>query len=192
MSYLHCPTCSCAYNVAREPACPRCGVRPGTPADPSDDVIAAVEQLARAIARATPGELAVAEATLDARLAQLALPASTARADAAPPELVRAVRSALAASLAASLDSDDAGEPAAAAPRGSDIAPRVRALLGRLAPASRAVLDAALQRLAPRLPASTAVPPTRVAATVRAARAWGTARLRGSLARARDAFARAA
>ncbi|MBA3498959.1 MAG: hypothetical protein H0T65_01215, partial [Deltaproteobacteria bacterium] len=53
MSYLHCPTCACAYNVAREPACPRCGIRAGTPADPTNDIISAVEQLARAMARAT-------------------------------------------------------------------------------------------------------------------------------------------
>ena len=75
MSYLHCPTCASAYNVAREPACPRCGIRPGTPADPMADVIGAVEQLARAMARATPTELAAAEALLATRDAQLALPA---------------------------------------------------------------------------------------------------------------------
>jgi len=74
MSYLHCPTCRCAYNVAIRAVCPSCGVQPGTPQDPTEDVIAAAEQLARAIARATPTELAAAEATLDTR-SQLALPA---------------------------------------------------------------------------------------------------------------------
>lgn len=71
MSYLHCPTCRRAYNLAVEPACPSCGVRPGAPpADPVDDVVAAAEQLARAVARATPDELTAAEQRLDARSAQ--------------------------------------------------------------------------------------------------------------------------
>jgi len=190
MSYLHCPTCSCAYNVAREPACPRCGIRAGTPADPRDDVVAAVEQLARAIARATPAEIAAAEATLDARLSQLALPASTARVDSAPPDLLRAVRAAL--DPVPVLDRDPAAEPGR--PR---VATVLMTLLERVAPARqaswRAILDAALVRLSPRLPASTSSTTTaRVADTVRAARAWGAARLRGPITRARDAFARAA
>jgi hypothetical protein len=67
VSYLHCPTCQRAYNVAREPACPSCGVRPGTPADPVADVIDAAEQLARAINRATPDQLAAAGAAIGAR-----------------------------------------------------------------------------------------------------------------------------
>jgi hypothetical protein len=99
VSYLHCPTCRCAYNIATQPACPRCGVRAGTPADAADDVVAAAEQLARALARATPAQLAAAEATLDARAAQHALPAANdpiAPAPAAPPSLLRAVRAALA------------------------------------------------------------------------------------------------
>ena len=95
MSYLHCPTCACAYNVAREPACPRCGIRAGTPADPTDDIISAVEQLARAMARATPIELVAAQSILDRRDAQLALPAPGQPA-APSPQLLRAVRAALA------------------------------------------------------------------------------------------------
>ncbi len=93
MSYLHCPTCRCAYNVATQPACPSCGVRAGTPADPTDAVVAAAEQLARAIARATPDQLAAAELQLDTRSARLALPAAN---DATPaPSILRAVRAAL-------------------------------------------------------------------------------------------------
>jgi hypothetical protein len=97
MSYLHCPTCRCAYNVAIRAVCPSCGVQPGTPQDPTEDVVAAAEQLARALARATPTELAAAEATLDARTSQFALPAAGASATpAAPPSILRAVRAALA------------------------------------------------------------------------------------------------
>ena len=44
MSYLHCPTCHCAYNLAREPACPTCGLRPGVPADPTEAVVAAARE----------------------------------------------------------------------------------------------------------------------------------------------------
>jgi hypothetical protein len=138
VSYLHCPTCACAYNVAREPVCPRCGVRPGTPADPTDDIISAVEQLARAMARATPIELVTAQAILDRRDAQLALPAP-GKPTAPSPQLLRAVRAAL--------------EPTPAQPS------RLDALFAQLSPERRArwraAIDAALARLAPRLPAKT-------------------------------------
>ena len=62
MSYLHCPRCHHAYNVATQPACPSCIV------DPTDEVVAAAEQLARAMARATPEQVAAAEARLDQKL----------------------------------------------------------------------------------------------------------------------------
>lgn len=79
MSYLHCPTCRRAYNVAQLPACPVCGIMPGTPADPVDDVVAMAEQLARAIARASPDQVAAARQRLGFALAappaQKALPA---------------------------------------------------------------------------------------------------------------------
>jgi len=65
VSYLHCPTCQCAYNVAREVACPRCGIRPGKPASATDEIIAATDALVRAIARATPDQVAAAETALD-------------------------------------------------------------------------------------------------------------------------------
>jgi len=142
VSYLHCPTCACAYNVAREPACPRCGIRAGTPADPTDDIISAVEQLARAMARATPIELVAAQSILDRRDAQLALPAPGQPA-APSPQLLRAVRAAL--------------EPAEA-PRPAS---KLDALFAQLSPERRArwrsAIDAALARLAPRLPAATGV-----------------------------------
>lgn len=95
MSYLHCPTCQCAYNVASQAACPRCGVRAGAPLDPTEDVIAAAEQLARAIGRATPKQLAQAQAELAMRDAVRPLPAPAALRYAAP-SLMRAVRAALA------------------------------------------------------------------------------------------------
>lgn len=95
MSYLHCPTCQCAYNVATQAACPRCGVRAGAPLDPIDDVIAAAEQLARAVGRATPVQLAQAQAELAMRDANRALPAPDALRT-TPPSLLRAVRAALA------------------------------------------------------------------------------------------------
>ena len=53
MSYLHCPRCNRAFDLARQPACARC-VRP------ADEVAAAVQRLARA----TPAELAAAAASL--------------------------------------------------------------------------------------------------------------------------------
>lgn len=135
MSYLHCPTCACAYNVAREPACPRCGIAAGTPADPSEDVINAVEQLARAMARATPIELVAAQAVLDRRDAQLALPAP-GKPTAPSPQLLRAVRAAL--------------DPSPAQPIFATFSPERRARW-------RAALDTALARLAPRLPAKAGV-----------------------------------
>ncbi|MBA3456811.1 MAG: hypothetical protein H0T42_27225, partial [Deltaproteobacteria bacterium] len=95
MSYLHCPTCQCAYNVANQAACPRCGVRAGAPLDPTEDVIAAAEQLARAVGRATPVQLAQAQAELAMRDANRALPAPDALRTTAP-SLLRAVRAALA------------------------------------------------------------------------------------------------
>ena len=127
MSYLHCPTCACAYNITREPACPRCGIRAGTPADPTDDVIHAVEELARAMARATPIELVAAGRMLDWRAKQLALPAP-GKPTGPSPQLLRAVRGAL------------------DGPKFADAPPERRA-------GWRAALDAAITRLAPRLPA---------------------------------------
>ena len=70
MSYLHCPACHRAYNVAISPACPTCPV-PAVEVDATDDLVAAAERLAGAMARATPAERAEAVARMD----RLALPA---------------------------------------------------------------------------------------------------------------------
>ncbi len=70
MSYLHCPTCRCAYNLATHPTCPACGVRPGAAAAPSgpvEAIVEAAEALAQAIGRANPIQLAKARAELAAR-----------------------------------------------------------------------------------------------------------------------------
>jgi len=101
MTYLHCPTCRCAYNIANQAACPRCGVRAGAPVDPTMDVVAAAQQLARAVARANPAQLAAAQAELAMRDAQKPLPAPSALPVAAT-SILRAVRAALAPSPAIS------------------------------------------------------------------------------------------
>jgi len=101
-SYLHCPACGRAYNVTREVACPNCRLRPGAPpADPTEDVVSAAEQLARALARATPAQLAAAETTLADR-DRPALPAPEQHTAAAEPArltpltVLRAIRTAIA------------------------------------------------------------------------------------------------
>lgn len=73
MSYLHCPTCHHAYNVATQSTCPFCPVA-ATVVDPTSDIVTAAEQLARAIARASEAERASAMA----RMTRLALPAAGA------------------------------------------------------------------------------------------------------------------
>jgi hypothetical protein len=128
VSYLHCPTCACAYNLARERACPRCGVRAGTPpADPTDDIIHAVEELARAMARATPIEIIAAQRMIDWRTKRLALPAP-GKPTGPSPQMLRAVRAAI------------------DGPKFDDAPPVYRARW-------RMALDAAVARLAPQLPA---------------------------------------
>ncbi|MDX2088568.1 MAG: hypothetical protein SFX73_12005 [Kofleriaceae bacterium] len=77
------------------PACPSCGVRAGAPTDPIADVVAAAEQLARAIARATPVELAKAQAELAVREAVRPVPTPKALPHIGS-SLMRAVRTALA------------------------------------------------------------------------------------------------
>jgi len=100
-SYLHCPACGRAYNVTREVSCPSCRHRPGgAPENPTEDVVSAAEQLARALARATPAQLAAAESTLADR-DRPALPAPERTASAAPPSpsplsVLRAIRATLA------------------------------------------------------------------------------------------------
>jgi len=95
VSFVHCPTCHRAYNLVGSPACPACGVRAGAPADPTEDILVAADQLARAVARATPAQLAAAEVALASRTRHLALPSGDRPDHAAPPEMLRAVRAAL-------------------------------------------------------------------------------------------------
>jgi hypothetical protein len=92
MSYLHCPTCQRAYNVAVEPSCPYCPVA-ATVVDATEDIVAAAEVLARAIARATPAERSSAAARLD----HLALPAPEAAPSISSPTVLRQIRVAIAA-----------------------------------------------------------------------------------------------
>lgn len=95
MSFVHCPDCQRAYNLVGSPACPHCGVRAGAPADPTEDILVAADQLARAVARATPAQLAAAEIKMLVRSTQLALPSPDRPDFSAPPSMLRAVRTAL-------------------------------------------------------------------------------------------------
>ena len=91
MSYLHCPTCQRAYNLAVQPTCPYCPVT-ATVVDAGEDIVAAAELLARAMARATPAE----RTTAAARLERLALPApGAAPAPFAPQAVLRQIRATL-------------------------------------------------------------------------------------------------
>ena len=84
------------YDLEKTPVlCPHCGVRAGAPADPTEDIIVAADQLARAVARATPAQLAAAEVTLLTRTRTLALPSPDRPDFSAPPSMLRAVRQAL-------------------------------------------------------------------------------------------------
>ncbi|HEY5946829.1 MAG TPA: hypothetical protein VIV40_15105 [Kofleriaceae bacterium] len=90
MSYLHCPTCKCAYNIAQSALCPNCPV-PATLVDPTEDILAAAEQLARAMARATPSERKAATSRMD----QLALPAPGAKPVTFHGAMLRSIREAI-------------------------------------------------------------------------------------------------
>jgi hypothetical protein len=90
MSYLHCPSCKRAYNIAVDRACPACPV-PATLVDPAEDIVAATEQLARAMARATPDEREDAMGRMD----RLALPAPGAKPVTFHGAMVRSIREAL-------------------------------------------------------------------------------------------------
>jgi len=90
MSYLHCPTCKCAFNIAIHATCPNCPVV-ATVVDPAEDIVAATEQLARAMARATPDERTDAMGRMD----RLALPAPGAKPVTFHGAMVRSIREAL-------------------------------------------------------------------------------------------------
>lgn len=85
MSYLHCPSCQHAYNLARESACPRCHAgahgratiiiedrEAAEPLSATAEIVAAAVALARAIKRATPAERDAARASLGLVRAALA------------------------------------------------------------------------------------------------------------------------
>jgi hypothetical protein len=90
MSYLHCPTCQRAYNLALSTQCPSCPV-PATEVDATEDIVAAAEQLARAMARASPAERKAATTRMD----QLALPAAGAKPVTFHGAMLRSIRDAL-------------------------------------------------------------------------------------------------
>ena len=90
MSYLHCPTCKRAYNVTVDPLCPHCPV-PASEVDPTEDIVAAAEQLARAMARANPSERSAAMQRMD----HLALPAPGAKPVTFHGGMIRSIREAL-------------------------------------------------------------------------------------------------
>lgn len=90
MSYLHCPACKCAFNIATHSTCPSCPVV-ATMVDGAEDIVAATEQLARAMARATPDERADAMGRMD----RLALPAPGAKPVTFHGAMVRSIREAL-------------------------------------------------------------------------------------------------
>ncbi|HEY5926208.1 MAG TPA: hypothetical protein VIV11_31200 [Kofleriaceae bacterium] len=90
MSYLHCPTCKCAYNIALSALCPNCPV-PMSEVDPAEDIVAAAERLAHAMARATPSERKIATTRMD----QLALPAPGAKPVTFHGAMLRSIREAI-------------------------------------------------------------------------------------------------
>jgi hypothetical protein len=97
MSYVHCSACNRAYNLAIQPICPHCPVA-ATVVDPADDIVAAADQLARALARATPAERAAAAARMD-HLALLPPPPAPPPAPAPPASPARAFAISLASAI---------------------------------------------------------------------------------------------
>ncbi|MGE0547703.1 MAG: hypothetical protein AB7O24_27515 [Kofleriaceae bacterium] len=154
MSYVHCPTCRNAYNVETSPSCPTCPVHASleTP-DPAREVVAAAEQLARAMARASTAEIARAEAELDDRAELLGLPSGGDAHTAPAPSLLRAVRAAM------------APPPPQQSPRAE---PELRTML-------TSVVMAMLTRLPKQRPSMRAWASNHVLPRVRAARALLTA-----------------
>lgn len=138
MSYLHCPTCKRAYNIAVHETCPSCPVQASV-VDPAEDIVAAAEQLARAMARATPDEREDAMGRMD----RLALPAPGAKPVTFHGAMLRSIREALDPPPAPRLP------PARPQPLLAAVATSV---LERLAPRIERLVPR-LERLAPRLEA---------------------------------------
>jgi hypothetical protein len=90
MSYLHCPTCKCAYNIALSALCPNCPVAVSD-VDPAEDIVSAVERLADAMARATPTQRRAATSRMD----RLALPAPGAKPVPFHDAMLRTIRDAI-------------------------------------------------------------------------------------------------
>ena len=90
MSYLHCPTCKRAYNIAISTQCPNCPV-PVQLVDAAEDIVVAAEALARAMARATPDERDDAMGRMD----RLALPAPGAKPVTFHGAMLRTIREAV-------------------------------------------------------------------------------------------------
>jgi hypothetical protein len=90
MSYLHCPTCKRAYNIAISTQCPTCPV-PVQVVDAAEDIVVAAEALARAMARATPDERDDAMGRMD----RVALPAPGAKPVTFHGAMLRSIREAL-------------------------------------------------------------------------------------------------
>lgn len=126
MSYLHCPTCKRAFNMATSATCPSCPVAAQL-VDPAEDIVAATEQLARAMARATPTERADAMGRMD----RLALPAPGAKPTTFHGAMIRSIRESL----------DPAPAPARKQPLFTKLANRMLAeltpRLARYAPQAR-------------------------------------------------------
>jgi len=125
MSYLHCPQCSHAYNLAVTSTCPCCPVV-ATVVDAEEDILAAADALARAMARATPAERTAAAA----RIQQLAVPTPPVIAKAPPaPRLLTRLAESLVDRVVPRLG--DLAEQARKKAR--EAAPKVLALLPRRA-----------------------------------------------------------
>jgi hypothetical protein len=97
MSYLHCPTCKRAFNLATSMSCPYCPVA-ATAVDAAEDIVVAAEQLARAMGRASEAERTAAAD----RMARLALPApgATTSATAVSERVLRSIRASIAPPIA--------------------------------------------------------------------------------------------
>jgi len=124
MSYLHCPTCSHAFNLAVTSQCPVCPV-PATLVDPTDDIVAATEALARALARATPAQRDAAALELGTAPAVMTITAPhVAKAAPSPRLLTRLAESLVDRAMPALADLRD---------RARKLEPKVIAMLPRRA-----------------------------------------------------------
>jgi hypothetical protein len=131
MSYLHCPTCGHAYNLAVTSQCPSCPVT-ATVVDPEEDIIAAADALARAMARATPAERRAAAARISSLVAVPTAPqtwrSQLGRRPQAPPSVLAPPSPRLLTRVAESLVGRAEGLVIALVPRARRFRDRVRAL----------------------------------------------------------------